>query len=220
MNRFLKSMSVSAIILAAVPGLAQAQSCQSGTKVASDIFAKVGTHAVAAGCSAIKIALAGEGEKYDQNDLLECYKDASFYTGLSASLTAWWNTQVAHNAWPTLGPRLLEMDKNLDGKLIGTSGRMFISFPMKNDKVTISISERDGKAKTSVVVCKHDPEGKWTQLATRWFNNTNDLQRRTNEEHNIELSGVKGYEISVHADAKSVTNTFSVHRGPAAPVGG
>ena len=85
---------------------------------------------------------------------------------------------------------------------------MFVSFPMENDKLTITVSERDGKAKTSVIVCKHYPDGKWTQLSTRWFNDTNDLQRKDNEVERIELSGVKGYEISVHADAKSVANTF------------
>ncbi len=208
MRRFCKSLSVSFIVLTAIPGVALAQSCQSAAKVAGDVYNKVGTEAIALGCSAIKIALAGENDSFDQKDLLECYKDASFYSGLSKSLIGWWNTQVAHNAWATIGPRRLTLNSNLDGTLIGTSGRMFVSFPMENDKLTITVSERDGKAKTSVIVCKHYPDGKWTQLSTRWFNDTNDLQRKDNEVERIELSGVKGYEISVHADAKSFSNTF------------
>ena len=160
MRRFLKSVSISTIMVAALPGFAFAQNCQSATKVAADIYDKVGTEAIALGCSAVKIALAGEGNTFDTKDLLDCYKDASFFSGLTKSLVGWWNNQVADNNWSTLGPRRLTLNTNLDGTLVGTTGRMFISFPLENDTLTITTSERDGKAKTSLIVCKHLPDGK------------------------------------------------------------
>jgi hypothetical protein len=209
MKRYLRSLSVSTVMLATVPGFAYAQSCQSATKVASDIFDKWGTELVAGGCVAVKTALASQNGTFSVGDALKCYDDAAVITEATDSLTGWWNTNIGKNAWGTLGPRRLTMSTNHDGKLVGTSGRMFITFPMQSDKATITISERDGKAKTSVVVCKHYPDGKWTQLSTRWFNDTNDLQRNENEKETIVLTGIKGYEISVHADAKSVANTFS-----------
>jgi hypothetical protein len=209
MRYLLKTASVSAIMLVTVPGFAFAQSCQSATKVAADIYDKVGTEAIALGCSAVKVALAGEGDTFDQKDLLECYKDASFYSGLTKSLTGWWNSQVAKNAWATIGPRRLTLNTNLDGTLVATTGRQFVSFPMESDNLTITTSERDGRAKTSLVVCKHFPDGKWSELSTRWFNDTNDQQRNDNEVEKVVLTGVKGYEISIHLDAKSVANTFA-----------
>jgi hypothetical protein len=208
MGRFSRSLSISAVILAVAPGLAQAQSCTSAAKVAGDIYQKVGTEAVALGCSAIKIAF-GKDDTFDQKDLLECYKDASFYTGLIDSLTGWWNTKVANNEWSTLGPRRFTANTDHDGTLLGTSGRMFITFPMKEDNATILISERDGRAKTSVVICKHYPDGKWSQLSTRWFNESNDMQKKENEVERLELTGVKGSELSLSLDGKSFTNSFS-----------
>ena len=202
-------LSVAAATLIFLPQVASAQSCQSATKVAADVFDKVGTEAVALGCSAVKIAL-GKDQQFDQNDLLSCYKDASFYTGLARSLTSWWNTQVANNNWSTLGPRNLEMDKNLDGKLIGTSGRMFIAaVPLETDSATIKISERDGKGKASFVVCTHAPGGKWHEVATGSFNDTGDRKDNESETRTVKLTGVKGLLASINIDGKSVANTFS-----------
>ena len=121
MNRIIKTLSVSAVVLTLAPGIANAQQCKSAASVASDIFEKVGTEAIALGCSAVKIALDKEGQ-FDEKDLLQCYKDATFWTNLSSSLTGWWNNKVAKNSWATLGPRHLETNKNLDGKLVGCFG--------------------------------------------------------------------------------------------------
>jgi hypothetical protein len=206
----MKSMKVKAmaVLLTVLPGLTQAETCQSAAKVAGDIFDKVGTEAIALGCSAVKVAM-GKEETFGMNDLLECYKDASFYTNLAKSLNGWWNNQVANNGSLTIGPRHLTIDTDLDGTLVSTSGRMFISFPMEKDAVTITINERDGKAKTSVVACKHKPDGKWEEVATRWFNDSNDQKGNKKESRKIELQGVKGYEVSLHLDSKAVLGDFA-----------
>ncbi len=208
MYRASTALSVAAAMLVLTPHLASAQNCRSATKVAADVFNKVGTEAVALGCSAVKIAI-NKNEQFDQNDLLQCYKDATFYTNLTRNLTSWWNNQVAHNNWSTIGPRLLEPNKNLDGKFIGTSGRMFMSTPIKDDEATITISERDGKAKTSFVACTHTPNGKWTEVATRSFNGSGDGKDNEGETRTIKLTGVKGQVVSLNGDAGSVTRSFA-----------
>ncbi len=208
--KFLIPLLMCTIMFVVTPGIAWAGDCQSASKVAAEAFEKFGTEAIAAGCSAIKIALSN-GQEFNERDVLDCYKNAVTATSLTDSLTQWWNKSIAKNSWATLNARLLELNQNLKGNLpMGLGTRTFITVPpLQKDQLTLTITERDGKAKTSVVVCKHRPNGQWTELATRTFNDTNAQQSKTNEKQTIKLTGVQGDEVSVKLDNKSATNKFS-----------
>jgi hypothetical protein len=199
MNRIFKILVV-VLLLAIVPSITYAQSCTSAAQVVADVWEKAGEVAMAIGCGVATVA--------GGVDFSTCYASANFLSELTSTLIGWWNS-VVDNSWATIGPRLLELNTDLDGKLVSTSGRMFVSLPIATDKITVTIDERDGKAKTSVVVCKHDKKGNATQVATKWFNDTNDKQKKTDEHREVVVTGAKDHIISVHLDAKSVANTFS-----------
>jgi hypothetical protein len=208
MYRLPKILTICVFTGAMVPASAYAD-CKSAATVAGDIFNEVGTQAITAGCAAIK---AAGGNGFTAKDLLDCYQRAGFYTDMTSALTTWWNTTVGKNGWGKIGARhLADGAPAEDGTLIGTSGRQFVTFPMKDDTATLTITERDGKAKTNVVICKHLPNdgGKWTELTTVWFNDTNDRQKEDHEKRTVQLKDVAGTIVSIKLDAKSVTNKFA-----------
>lgn len=204
-------LSVAAATLVFLPGIAGAQSCNSAAKVTAAVFDKVGTVAVAAGCETVKVALSDD-HQFDAKDLLACYQKASFATGLADMMTGWWNKMVADQSttWSTLGPRRLDMNKDNDGTLEGTGGRMFVAaVPFRTDSATVTISERDGKGKASAVVCLHEPDGKAREVKTVWFNDTDTRKDNESETRTVELTGVKGLLPSIHLDGKSFSNKLS-----------
>jgi hypothetical protein len=198
------AVALAAAVLA--PGAAAAQSCKSAAKTASQLYEKVGEEAVAAGCVAVKLALE-KGGTFDVKDLSQCYGIASFATTLTSGLVSYWN-QLVGDGSATIGPRDLPFDETEKGKLVGTSGRMYISLPLPTDSAEVTITERDGKAKTSVVVCEHTPDGKFHEVKTVWFNQDDRAKDDRSETRTVSLEGLRGRPISVHLDAKSVANTF------------
>lgn len=173
----------------------QAQGCKSATVVVKDIFNNYGKVLTKFGCT-LAVPAA-------------CLADTKIYSSMTKEMIEYWNDQSGTTQWATIGPRLLEYNKAEKGTLVSTGGRMFITaIPSNKDELTVDIQELDGRAETSVVVCKVDKDGTYFPLATKWFNDTNDRQDKADEQRNFKIEGVKGYLISVHFDAKSVANKF------------
>lgn len=173
----------------------QAQGCKSATNVVSDIFNNYGKVLATVGCT-----LANQ---------TGCLGDAKKYAKMTSDMIAYWNKQSKTTSWATIGPRMLQFNKDHIGKIVSTGGRMFISpIPSNKNQLTVSINELDGKGKTSVVICKVDKNNNYFPLATKWFNDTSDRKKKDDEKRNFTISGVKGYLISVHFDGKSVGNTM------------
>ena len=184
---------LAAALLATIPVTAEAQSCDSASKVTSDIWDEIDQFVKAYPCTGTVDCLIQRGAL------------------LTDTLISFWNSQ-ADDGWGKIGPRDLEFDKNYTGTLRSTSGRMFITpVPASATPVTITIDETDGKAKTSVVVCKVDENNVRTKVATKWFNDTSERKKKKkpNEHRSVEVKGVKGDIVTVHFDAKSWTNEFS-----------
>lgn len=176
--------------LAALPTTAHAQSCQSASKVTSDIWGEVDDFVKMYPCvSAVDCAV----------------KKGSLMTD---RLIKFWNT-MSGNGWSRIGPRRLDFDKKLEGTIAGTGGRMFVSLPSSASPVTLTIRERDGKGKVSVVVCKVDAKNRRTKVATLWFNDNKKRKNNAKEKRTVKVKGVKGDIITVHFDGKSVSNKFS-----------
>jgi hypothetical protein len=171
----------------------KAQSCTSAAKVTADIWDVVGPYATTVGCA------SGDPTLCTAAQLAE----------FTAKCITFWNNQV-NNSWATIGPRDMEFGKTYTGTLVGTSGRLFISpYPSTSDEVTVTIDETDGKAKTAVVVCKVNKNNEATQVAEKWFNDTDERQDKKDEHREIVVKGAKNHIIVVHFDAKSALNSFS-----------
>ena len=124
---------------------------------------------------------------------------------VSEKMIAFWNN-MSKNSWATIRPRQLSFGATLQGKLVSTGGRMFVSAePLDNDTVNLKIKKTDGKAKTSVTVCKDD-HGKKSKVWEFTIDNGKDNVGKT---WTKSLSGMQGRILTIHLDAKSVANTMS-----------
>ena len=172
------------------PGVVHAQSCASASKVTSDIWNEVDQFVRAYPCSSPV--------------------DCSIKQGalLTDKLIKFWN-KMASGGWGRIGPRRLEFNRNLTGTLVGTGGRMFVSFPAPATPVTITIDETGGEGRASVVVCKVEEKNGRSTVDTKWFNDTDERQRKSDEHRSIEVRGVAGDIITIHLAGKSVTRRFS-----------
>jgi hypothetical protein len=181
--------------------------CQSAAKAVADIFKESDKIASALGCAVATGVGAVVGVPIDYGMCLSSVQKAVDFT---KEMIDFWNDMLGSDSWSTIGPRQLLPNEEFKGTLWSTGGRMYITpFPLGKDIAKLIITERDGKAKTSIEVCKFNQAGKSTELATRWFNDTNDRQDQTKEQRIIELDGVKNHVLVVHFDAKSVTNKFA-----------
>lgn len=179
----------SALVVMGTGGQAWAQSCDSAAKVTSDIWDEVDTFVKIYPCVTVVDCVVKKGSL------------------LTDKLTSFWNA-AAGNSWARIGPRKLPFGSTLEGTLVGTGGRMYISFPASETPITVTITETDGKGKASVVICKVDEKNRRTKVATRWFNDTSARKKETREKRSVTVKGVKGEIITVHLDGKSVGNTF------------
>ncbi len=177
-------------------GVATAQSCKSAPSVVSDLNKKIASVLKAQGCALT-----------DPNSFNQCMDDPSRYSQLRSQLNSYFNSRA--NAWSTIGPRRLDFGTYHEGRIVSTGGRMYVSaIPSNKNTLTLDIKELDGKGKVSYVICKVDRKGRYTKLKTGWINEINSQKSNKGETRRHNISGVKGYLISVHFDGKSVGNTF------------
>ena len=100
----------SALVVMGTGGQAWAQSCDSAAKVTSDIWDEVDTFVKIYPCVTVVDCVVKKGSL------------------LTDKLTSFWNA-AAGNSWARIGPRKLPFGSTLEGTLVGTGGRMYISFP-------------------------------------------------------------------------------------------
>jgi hypothetical protein len=198
MIKLIPAAALAAAVFAAPLSDAKAGGCESGTKVASDIWREHDDVLKGLGCAVV--AIASEG-MVPPNACLDAADKAA---KVAEQMTKYWN-QAAGNSWAKIGPRRLDPGETHGGQLVSTGGRMFITaMPLDSDSAEISLKKLDGKAKTEVTVCK-EHRGKYTKLWTFEIDNgeknKGDVWKKT-------FDGVKGHNIVVHLDAKSVANKF------------
>lgn len=168
---------------------ARAQSCDSASKVTADIWDEVDAFVKAYPCSNVADCAVKQGAL------------------MTDKLTRFWNGMVG-NSWARIGPRRLPFGETLTGTLVGTGGRMFVSFPAAQTPITVTIEETHGEGKASVVICKVNDRNKRTKVATKWFNDTKDRRRDGRERRSVSVKGAKGDIITIHLDGKSATKKF------------
>ena len=187
-----------ALLAGALPGEAHAGSCESGTKVASDIWREHDATVKTLGCAVVTVASEGAVPPN------VCLDAADKVAKVTEDMIKYWNV-AAGNSWAKIGPRRLDPGEWKQGQLVSTGGRMWITaLPVEKNQVEVSLKKLDGKAETVMTVCK-EYRGKYTKLwevrVENGKENEGDVWKRT-------FSGVKGHNIVVHLDAKSVANKF------------
>ena len=195
----LTTFTLLAALFAIAPfGEANAGNCESGTKVAEDIWREHDTELKALGCAAVAIASSGS---VPPNACLDAADKAD---KVAKDMIAFWN-KAAGNSWAKIGPRRLDSGETHEGKLVSTGGRMFITpMPLGSKSAEVRIKKLDGKAKTEVTVCK-EHRGKYTKLWSFVIENGKDK----GEVWKKTFSGVKGHNIVVHLDSKAATNSLT-----------
>lgn len=169
----LLTAAVSTSMLAA-PSTANAGDCGSVASVTSDLWSKYGQ-------------LASNLPYADKVD----------------EMIKFWN-QMAGNSWAHIGPRRLDYGTNLAGTVVGPTDRVFIAAaPTNKSSVEVKINKLDGKAKTSVTVCKVDAAGNKVKLWDFTADNGNYTKTWTKT-----VSGMQDQILTVHLHGHSATNKF------------
>ncbi|MDX1579907.1 MAG: hypothetical protein R3266_15595, partial [Gemmatimonadota bacterium] len=138
----------------------EAQSCKSGAKVVSNVWNEYDKVVKQVGCAlgagAVTVATAGVGLPAGASMYAGCLADANAAQKVSEGLVGFWN-QLAANKSLTLGPRHLELGREHQGTLRATGARMFVTEPLRGDRLNLWIKKLRYRGPTDVTVCKFPP---------------------------------------------------------------
>jgi hypothetical protein len=181
--------------------------CESAAKVVSDIFGEAHVVASALGCAVASAVGPMFGVPIEYQS---CFNTAEQATNFTGKMINFWNKHVGNGGPATVGPRPLTPNTDLEGMIPSQGERMFIMpYPLKKDTATLTITERDGKGKTSVDVCKYNESGQHIELASWMFNDTDYRKDKPHEVRTLHLKGVQNHVIVVRFNGQSLTNSLS-----------
>ena len=150
-----------ALLFAASP-VTHAANCQTGAKVASDLWKTYDDEAKKVGCvlgtGAVVIATGGMKLPEAVKIYSECLQKADKADKITRNVIQKWNDLVNNN-WATLGPRKLEMNDTQTGTIRSQGTRMFVTPTPVSDALEIAITKERFRGKTRVTVCKYAPSG-------------------------------------------------------------
>lgn len=192
-----------------VPQSTVAQSCSGATTVTSDIWAHFAEVTTDMGCTILREYAVEGGAPYRAARTLNpsCWA-ADVHAVVLQEMIGYWNYRV-ENSWATVGPRRIDLGTSETGRLVSTGGRTFLSpSPLAQRRVTVTIDELGGKARTGIAICKVDENDERTLVRTVWFNETHAQKRNRSERRVVQVRGAREKLLMVHMDAKSATNTF------------
>jgi hypothetical protein len=139
-----------------------------------------------------------------------CFNTAEQAANFKSKMVNFLERQHRENGWGTVGPRMLIPNTDIKGTIASQGDRIFIMpYPLKKDTAKLTITERDGKGKTSVGVCKYKEGGRHIELASCIFNDTDYRKDKPHEVRTLRLEGVQNYVIVVRFNGMSMTNTLS-----------
>lgn len=173
-KKLLVCASLCGLATVAVPTTAHAGTCGSVASVSSDLFKEYN-----------KIA------------------SSIPYSDKVDKMIKFWNS-MAGNSWAKIGPRRLDYGKTHNGTVTGPTSRVFIAETPSNKKhADVTIKKLDGKAKTSITVCKVDSSGNQQKVWDFTVQNGNGTETFTRT-----VKGLEGKILTVHINGHSATNKF------------
>jgi hypothetical protein len=194
------------------PMPARADSCESGTKVATVVWEQWGqeikqggciTYAAVASILSGGVTVAGSTAVYAQ-----CYATITAYEEIAQKMISKWNSKVG-NTWAHLGPRPLERNTTLKGTLQSTAGRLFVTpapMPANIDEVELKLKKTGGKGKVTVTVCKISANGKAEQLWSFTIEKGDENEDKT---WSRSFKNLDGYVLTLHLDGKSLAKEMA-----------
>ncbi|HWB74673.1 MAG TPA: hypothetical protein VG755_06950 [Nannocystaceae bacterium] len=198
LHSIILSTLITGSVAAAPVADAHAGGCESGTKIAADIWDEHDVVLKKLGCAIVSVASEGAVPPN------ACLDAADKVAKVVDDMIKFWNG-AAKNSWAKIGPRRLALGETLKGKLVSTGGRLFITDrPLEEDSVELRLEKLDGKAKTEVTVCSEfrgKQTKKWSFMIENGNDNTGKVWKKT-------LTGMRGHILMVHLDARSVANTM------------
>ncbi|MFV1956906.1 MAG: hypothetical protein ACC669_03940, partial [bacterium] len=174
-------------------------SCRSWYAIAVDITAEAQRIAKELGCAAVQPPAIWKA-------CIKYIDKIGKWNAYNFQLKKRWNRLVKKTSWAAIGPRDLTIGKTHNGRIFGTTGRMFITpVPINKGHATIKLKKKAGKSRTSVTVCSYMPGGdrikEWQFESPRGNKNKGQVWVR-------DLSNMDGKLLSIHLDGKSAADTF------------
>jgi len=211
-DRFLLFVFSSALLilgLAVTPDPARAQSCQSATQVASDLWSEYGDIAQQVGCAGVTagtvVASGGTSLPQAVSQYKACVGKADEAAAVADGMVQAWN-RLARNSWATFGPRRLALNQDHEGTIRSSGTRMFVTeSPITAATLNLSVEKLRFRGKTDVTVCTFLPDGTedrvWNfQMAPGLGNKGNTWTR--------ELNDVAGRIVSVFFNGRSAAKSM------------
>jgi hypothetical protein len=132
--------------------------------------------------------------------------------GVIEIIKMFWNALIAKgDGAASIGPRQFVLGGAAEsGTVVGPTQRLwFANNVPSDDKVTVTVKETEGKAKTTIHVCEL-PIGaeKPTLRKSHVFNDTDASKKNEKESASLEVTGVKGKLVLVKVDGNSAALKF------------
>lgn len=130
----------------------------------------------------------------------DCIKDRAKKEALIKEGIRFWNSMVG-NSWAAIGPRELEIAKELKGTVVNPGERKFITaLPIIDfDNLDLAINKQGGKAETSIQISKLDARGSCSVVATETVAAGDGSYRKT-----VNLTAVRGSVLIVRLTPKGL----------------
>ncbi|MBT8108332.1 MAG: LamG domain-containing protein [Gammaproteobacteria bacterium] len=135
--------------------------------------------------------------------LANCETTAQAFATLPDRALSFWNDRIASGGWATIGPRGLLLGNREQGNLIVPGDRKFITImpPLYKDRATLTLEERDGRARVTARVCKVSFDNEYTLLRTFSVNEAPGERENQNQLILWDLDGVLLHHLIVVLDA-------------------
>lgn len=206
-------IAILAALLFAGSPFAYAANCQTGAKVASDLWKTYDDEAKKVGCvlgtGAAVIATGGMKLPEAAKIYSECLQKTDKADQIARNVIQQWNDLVNNN-WATIGPRKLEMNSTQTGTIRSQGTRMFVTPTPVSDALEIAITKERFRGKTRVTVCKYSPSGPglnangdkiWEFTVDKGLGNKGKTWRR-------QFGDVAGHIVSVSLKGQSLVKSM------------
>ena len=192
MKMFVMSAAVAVTMFGAAIPEAKAGSCDSAASQTAKLWKNWDDVVKGAGCVVATVA------SYGTIPFPKCVEEANKYDKAVQDMIKRWNAS-GHNGSGTIGPRMIDFGETQAGKVLGTTGRVFLSpAPLLSDEVEIKLTKTDGKGRAEVTVCKEDAQRNRHKIWSFKIENGKDKGSWSKT-----FKGMKNQILTVHIDGGS-----------------
>jgi hypothetical protein len=180
----------------AAPGRAGTECNSAASIIGKDVSKQMATFLLAAGCAGAT------------GNWAACYATAHKWTEIAEQSVNYFN-KMAGNSWARLGARSIVLGSPEQGTIVGTAGRIYVTTTtLPSSSARIIVTERGGKGKVGVAICKADAGGQMARLEQFVLNASKAEKKQGNQRVEVTVAGVKDSVLQIHLDGKSASNSL------------